>query len=127
MAFNLILLLILSQDQWQRKKQTKQEARNAKRAKLDPDSLKTAKDVMDENARKRKRAEEQMESDDGELGSEKPREGLARGRSKSKKQKKVGGAKEMQPVEAMSSNGMVDQRREVGQQKKVEMRAAKRE
>ncbi|KAK2770960.1 hypothetical protein FQN53_005277 [Emmonsiellopsis sp. PD_33] len=80
-------------DQWQRKKQTKEEARNAKRAKLDPDASKTAKDIMDENARKRKRGEEegQLDSDDGELGSEKPREGLNRGQTKSKKQKKAEG------------------------------------
>ncbi|KAI9375430.1 surfeit locus protein 6-domain-containing protein [Aspergillus egyptiacus] len=70
-------------DQWKRKKQTKEEAREAKRAKLDPDSAKTAKDVMDEKARKRKREEQQEEdaesSDDGELGSEAPKEGLKRG------------------------------------------------
>ncbi|OJD22010.1 hypothetical protein ACJ73_06651 [Blastomyces percursus] len=84
-------------DQWQRKKQTKEEARNAKRAKLDPNSSKTAKDVMDENARKRKRAEDEVEEaqpgsdsddDDGELGPEAPREGLVRGQNKQKKQKK---------------------------------------
>ena len=45
------------QDQWKRKKQTKEEARNAKRAKLDPENAKSAKDVMDEKALKRKREE----------------------------------------------------------------------
>ena len=43
------------QDQWQRKKQTKEQKRAAKKAKLDPANQKTAKDVMDENERKRKR------------------------------------------------------------------------
>jgi hypothetical protein len=43
------------QDQWQRKKQTKEQKRQAKRAKLDPANQKSAKDVMDENERKRKR------------------------------------------------------------------------
>ncbi|EEH08898.1 ribosome biogenesis protein Rrp14-C [Histoplasma capsulatum G186AR] len=85
-------------DQWQRKKQTKEEARNAKRAKLDPDTLKTAKDVMDENARKRKREEGEndealsdSDGDDsnGELGTETPMEGLIRGQNKSKKQRKA--------------------------------------
>ncbi|KAI4136134.1 MAG: hypothetical protein LQ347_000063 [Umbilicaria vellea] len=47
------------QDQWQRKKQTKEEARKAKFARLDPDNAKSAKDVMEENARKRKRQEGQ--------------------------------------------------------------------
>ncbi|KAI4715870.1 SURF6-domain-containing protein [Aureobasidium sp. EXF-10727] len=42
-------------DQWQRKKQTKEQKRQAKRAKLDPANQKSAKDVMDENERKRKR------------------------------------------------------------------------
>ncbi|KAI5285173.1 hypothetical protein KEM52_002569, partial [Ascosphaera acerosa] len=64
-AFNGLLSLIPAKyyygednsDQWQRKKQTKEQAKLAKRAKLDPDSQKTAKDVMDENARKRKREE----------------------------------------------------------------------
>jgi hypothetical protein len=123
-----ILLLICTQDQWQRKKQTKEEARNAKRAKLDPDALKTVKDVMDENARKRKRAEDdQLESDDGELGSEKPREGLTRGLRKSKKQKKAGNANDLQPPEARRSDGTVEQGKDIAPQKKVERSAAKRE
>ncbi|KAL2828747.1 surfeit locus protein 6-domain-containing protein [Aspergillus cavernicola] len=77
-------------EQWKRKKQTKEQARDAKRAKLDPDAAKTAKDVMDENARKRKREEQQdgaESSDGGELGSEVPKEGLKRGDALSKKQK----------------------------------------
>ncbi|KAL4881421.1 surfeit locus protein 6-domain-containing protein [Aspergillus karnatakaensis] len=79
-------------DQWKRKKQTKEEAREAKRAKLDPDSAKTAKDVMDEKARKRKREEQQDDaesSDDAELGSELPKEGLKRGDATTKKQKQT--------------------------------------
>lgn len=78
------------QDQWQRKKQTKEQAREAKRAKLDPEASKTAKDIMDENARKRKREDGTLEPDssDEELGSENPREGLSRG-DKMKKQKQA--------------------------------------
>lgn len=75
------------QDQWQRKKQTKEEARKAKRAKLDPDNAKSAKDVMDENARKRKREEEDGSGLDG-LGAEKPKEGLKVPATISKKPKK---------------------------------------
>ncbi|KAL3478240.1 surfeit locus protein 6-domain-containing protein [Aspergillus californicus] len=98
-AFNGLLSLIPAKfyyggddgdDQWQRKKQTKEQAREAKRAKLNPDSAKTAKDVMDEKARKRKREEQKdgaESSDDSELGSETPREGLKRGDVLSKKQK----------------------------------------
>ncbi|KAF7712557.1 Uncharacterized protein PECH_005070 [Penicillium ucsense] len=79
-----------SSDQWKRKKQTKEQAREAKRAKLDPESAKTAKDIMDEQARKRKREDGSLESDssDGELGSEVPGEGLKRG-EKIKKQKQT--------------------------------------
>ncbi|OGE58110.1 hypothetical protein PENARI_c001G12543 [Penicillium arizonense] len=78
-------------DQWQRKKQTKEQAREAKRAKLDPEAAKTAKDVMDENARKRKREDGTILSDssDGEMGTENPKEGLNRGNAKPKKQKSV--------------------------------------
>ncbi|KAJ6055978.1 hypothetical protein N7444_005076 [Penicillium canescens] len=78
-------------DQWQRKKQTKEQAREAKRAKLDPEAAKTAKDVMDENARKRKREDGTIQSDssDGEMGTENPKEGLNRGNAKPKKQKSV--------------------------------------
>ena len=62
------------QDQWCRKKQTKEEARIAKLAKLDPDNAKTAKDVMDENARKRKRDEVDDEEpfDLGDIDLEQP-------------------------------------------------------
>ena len=76
------------QNQWQRKKQTKEEARAAKLAKLDPDNAKSAKDVMDENARKRKRDEdgEMSEADRGE--TEKPMEGVRGTRPKVKKQRK---------------------------------------
>ncbi|KAH0367323.1 SURF6-domain-containing protein, partial [Aureobasidium melanogenum] len=55
-------------DQWQRKKQTKEQKRQAKRAKLDPANQKSAKDVMDENERKRKR-ELGIDDDDNEESS----------------------------------------------------------
>lgn len=75
------------QDQWQRKKQTKEEARNAKRAKLDPDNAKSAKDIMEENARKRKREEEDGSGLEG-IGAEQPKEGLKAVGTASKKQKR---------------------------------------
>lgn len=43
-------MLTVVQDQWQRKKQTAEQKRAAKMAKLDPDNWKSAKDVMDERA-----------------------------------------------------------------------------
>ncbi|PNS20716.1 Ribosomal RNA-processing protein 14 [Sphaceloma murrayae] len=42
-------------DQWQRKKQTKEEKKAARKAKLDPANRKSALDVMQENEKKRKR------------------------------------------------------------------------
>lgn len=83
------MLISYIQDQWQRKKQTKEEARRAKMAKLDPDSAKSAKDVLDERVLKRKR-EEAGETDDNQIGSgtEQPKEGLKRVGRDSKKQKR---------------------------------------
>ncbi|OAP65321.1 hypothetical protein AYL99_01293 [Fonsecaea erecta] len=62
-------------DQWKRKKQTPEQKRAAKMAKLDPDNWKSAKDIMDEReaaaALKRKRDTEEEEPD----GSPTPAEG----------------------------------------------------
>ncbi|CAN8104939.1 unnamed protein product [Discula destructiva] len=53
-------------NQWQRKKQTKEQARAAKRGKLDPDSAlnRNAKQVLDERARNKRKAKELDESED---------------------------------------------------------------
>ncbi|PKY04151.1 SURF6-domain-containing protein [Aspergillus campestris IBT 28561] len=114
-----------SQDQWQRKKQTKEEAREAKRAKLDPASSKTAKDIMDENARKRKREEKDgAQSDDAsegpeDLGSEAPKEGLKRGDVKQKKQK--------QTADASKSNEDAEARKKMREEKKEQKKASQKE
>lgn len=79
-------------DQWKQKKQTKAQAAEARRKKLDPDSdlNRSVKDVMDDQERKkRKRAEMNEGSEDEEwsdvdgIETEKPGEGL-----KKKKQKR---------------------------------------
>jgi len=114
-------------DQWQRKKQTKEQARNAKRAKLDPDSAKSAKEVMDENARKRKREEgNDTETSDGELGSELPREALKRRDTKLKKQKQ---SEVIEPADEKSGKTAqdIDERKKLKSEKKAQKRAAKRE
>ncbi|GAB7352624.1 hypothetical protein MBLNU459_g2998t2 [Dothideomycetes sp. NU459] len=71
------------QDQWQRKKQTKEQKRAAKRAKLDPENRKSAKDIMDENERKRKRElgissddEDDMSDPADDVELERPADGL---------------------------------------------------
>jgi len=61
-------------EQWNRKKQTKEEKRAAKKAKLDPANQKTALDVMKDRERKRKR-ELGMDDEDGKdesKGRQKP-------------------------------------------------------
>ncbi|KAJ6021030.1 hypothetical protein N7540_006534 [Penicillium herquei] len=134
-AFNGLLSLIPAKyyygddnsDQWQRKKQTKEQAREAKRAKLDPDSTttaKTAKDIMDENARKRKREDGTLESDssDDELGSEKPMEGLNRG-EKAKKQKQV---EKSDTVKSEAAEARKKQKEEKKEKKKAAQKEKKK-
>lgn len=60
------------QDQWQRKKQTKEQARAAKRSKLDPDSAlnRNAKEVLDERVRNKRKAQELEPSEDGSVRDE---------------------------------------------------------
>lgn len=73
------------QDQWKKKKQTKEEAKAAKRGKLDPDSElnRNAKEVMEERARNKRKLQEMEESSAEEsdieipgVEKEKPLEGL---------------------------------------------------
>ena len=123
------------QDQWKRKKQTKEQAREAKRAKLDPESAKSAKDIMDENARKRKREDGTLESDssDGELGSEVPGEGLIRGEKakKQKQQEKLDGFNTAKSEEAEARKKLkaekAAQKKAAQKEKKKAKEAAKKE
>lgn len=74
----ILEMLTSSQEEYRKKKQTPEERRAARLAKLNPENHKTAKDVMDENERKRKReleAEDQDASSDNE-NTEKPGEGM---------------------------------------------------
>lgn len=59
------------QDQWKRKKQTKEQAKAARRGRLDPDSElnRTAKEVLDERARKKRKAQE-LDVDDEESNAD---------------------------------------------------------
>jgi len=83
-------------DQWSRKKQTKEEAKEARRNKLDPNSElnKSVKEVMDEEARKKRKREQMPDgaaeddwSDVEGVEAEKPRQGMKQ--KMSKKQKKA--------------------------------------
>lgn len=101
---------------------------------MDPDSAKTAKDVMDENARKRKREEDEDSDSDSsvsELGSELPREGLKRGDYKKKPrqsdstEKAENAEKEGNTPTKLSQEA--EERRQLKAQKKAEKKAAQRE
>ncbi|KAJ2986199.1 hypothetical protein NUW58_g5142 [Xylaria curta] len=90
------------QDQWQRKKQTKAQAAEARRNKLDPDSAlnRSAKEVMEEQARK-KRKHNQMQGGDDEdwseiegIEAEKPRQGMKKKTTKETKKKQKQDAEE---------------------------------
>jgi hypothetical protein len=101
------MLTRVPQTQWQKKKkQSLEERQAAKRAKLDPASHKSAKDVMDENALKRKRELEGEASDpessdlDMDIEKEKPLEGI----KKAKKQK----TKAVEPVEDADADADAD-------------------
>ncbi|KAJ9667902.1 hypothetical protein H2201_002088 [Coniosporium apollinis] len=120
-------------DQWQRKKQTKEQKREAKRAKLDPANQKSAKDVMDENERKRKR---EMEGDDDVSdvdapGKEKPGEGLKGAGKKAKKQKlDDGSVKELNdqaPLDEAARKAAQAEKRKEKQQQKKEKKAKQQE
>lgn len=100
-----MLIFTLIQNQWQRKKQTKEEARAAKLAKLDPDNAKSAKDVMEESARKRKREEDGELSEVEGIVTEKPKEGLKDGKRKVKKQKREEKTNEADSLSAATRSG----------------------
>ncbi|KAL8801115.1 MAG: hypothetical protein Q9200_007044 [Gallowayella weberi] len=81
------------EDQWQRKKQTKEEARAAKSAKLDPENSKSAKDILDERAKDaQKRKRDDDDDDDGfemeDFTSEVPIQGSKKQKKEAKKQKR---------------------------------------
>ncbi|KAI9653703.1 MAG: surfeit locus protein [Alyxoria varia] len=73
-------------DQWKRKKQTKEEKRAAKKAKLAPGAYKSALEVHKENEKKRKREDDEGEEDgDHASDDEKPLQGLEPPRPSGKK------------------------------------------
>lgn len=120
-------------DQWKKKKQTKEQAAAARRAKLDPDSAKTAKDVMDERARKRK-LEEFEESDVEGVEKELPKQGLKRPQEKRvKKQKNSKDTEEshdQNPEQAKTSKleqkRLKQERKQQQKAKKIEQKKSKR-
>ncbi|KAF2635792.1 hypothetical protein P280DRAFT_461150 [Massarina eburnea CBS 473.64] len=139
-AFEGLMSLIPAQDyygkdesitstQWMKtKKQTKEERRAAKRAKLDPANHKSAKDVMDENARKRKRELEGGDDSselelDGE--KEKPREGMKVKKQKTAEESRVDAQKkkDAQTEKRKQKRERQNAQKEQNQQKQQEKKA----
>ncbi|KAI0409191.1 SURF6-domain-containing protein [Xylaria palmicola] len=90
-------------DQWQRKKQTKAQAAEARRNKLDPDSAlnRSAKEVMDEQAARKKRKHDQLQDGDDDdwseiegIAPETPRQGMRKKTAKEAKKKQKQEAEE---------------------------------
>ncbi|PBP20823.1 60S ribosome biogenesis protein Rrp14 [Diplocarpon rosae] len=118
-------------DQWKKKKQTKEQAAAARKAKLDPDSAKTAKDVMDERVRKRKLEElEELEESDAErLGRELPREGLKLAQDKKTKKQKTSnndGAIPSPEKSKAERKAFNEERNKIKQEKKAEKKKEKK-
>ncbi|KAI3318958.1 SURF6-domain-containing protein [Xylariaceae sp. AK1471] len=93
-------------DQWQRKKQTKAQAAEARRNKLDPDSAlnRSAKEVMDEQARKKRKREQMQDGDDDwseveGIETEQPRQGMKKKTAKDAKKKQKQDAEEAEFTE----------------------------
>ena len=121
--------LMYLQDQWQKKKQSKEEAKAAKYAKLDPANAKSAKDVMDERVRKRKREEDDASDIEG-IVPEKPKEGLKENKRMTKKQKKeemIGQSEYILPAAEPRDQGREQQGNPLNRVSKVEERREKRE
>jgi hypothetical protein len=92
------------QDQWKKKKQTKNQAAAARRAKLDPDSVKSAKDVMDELAKKRKLEEFEDQSDIEGVEKELPKQGLKTPQDKKAKKQKTSNNPDASQTQAEKQN-----------------------
>ncbi|KAI1108125.1 SURF6-domain-containing protein [Nemania sp. NC0429] len=97
-------------DQWQRKKQTKAQAAEARRNKLDPDSAlnRSAKEVMDDQARKKRKHNQMQDGDDDDddawsevegIEAEKPRQGMKKKTAKEAKKKQKQDAEEAEANE----------------------------
>jgi 60S ribosome biogenesis protein Rrp14 len=122
------ILKVCFQDQWKRKKQTPEQKRVAKMAKLDPANWKSAKDVMDERQaefRKRKREEDGELSDSPMIEPEKPKANQNLELPKVKKRKTVD--PNVEPSIDPSGEPKTQETEEERLQRKKELKAAKKE
>ncbi len=127
--FSQTCLISCLQDQWKKKKQTKEQAAVARRAKLDPDSARSAKDVMDERARKRKleELEEDDESDIEGVEKELPKQGMKQPQEKKMKKQKLSdipdGSKASTESISSVQKSTTEQKRQLKKEKKKEQKA----
>ncbi|KAM0427230.1 hypothetical protein ACHAPT_007660 [Fusarium lateritium] len=130
-------------NQWNKKKQTKQEAAAARRGKLDPDSElnRNAKEVMDERAKNKRKLREMQQEDDGDdedewedfdpvpgVDSEKPGEGLKTKASEGNKKQKLDDEVDTKAeAEATSSKlSRKEEKKAAKKEKKKEKKAEKK-
>ena len=117
------------QDQWQRKKQTKDQARAAKLAKLDPDNAKSAKDVLDEQAasdRKRKREEDEDGLEVEGIEPETPIMASTKKGKQSKKQKREENGASISPSQSKSKASGVNSNSQFDPETEKKAKAEKR-
>ncbi|XDG05325.1 hypothetical protein ABKA04_004940 [Annulohypoxylon sp. FPYF3050] len=120
-------------DQWKRKKQTKAEAAAARRNKLDPDSElnRSVKEVMDEQAQKKRKRDQMQDGDDDDwsdvdgVEAEKPGEGLKKKTLKDlkKKQKKS----EEEPPELSEKERRKEEKKAARKERKAERQLLREE
>ncbi|KAI0388879.1 SURF6-domain-containing protein [Xylariaceae sp. FL0594] len=115
-------------DQWQRKKQTKAQAAEARRNKLDPDSAlnRSAKEVMEEQARKKRKREEGEEdwSEVEGIQPETPRQGMKKKAAKEAKKKQK---QEAEEAELNEKERKKEEKKAARKERKAERRALREE
>ncbi|KAL6898799.1 SURF6 domain-containing protein [Trichoderma evansii] len=134
-------------DQWQREKQTKQEAAAARRAKLDPDSAlnRSAKEELEERAKSKRKLRQMEQEENGPeeedyepmvgVEAEKPLEGLKKQNPETPhKKSKTNGDAEAESDDEEEADGDADtanlsrreQKRAAKREKKAEKKAEKK-
>ncbi|KAH8888617.1 SURF6-domain-containing protein [Thozetella sp. PMI_491] len=123
-----------SNDNWRQKKQTKDEAKAARRGKLDPDSElnRNAKEVMDERARSKRKLQEMQEEDEGDwedeeegdIEWEKPGEGL---RKKPEQDESSPKKPRLSGANAVESRAVKEKRKAKQEKKRVKKEERKEE
>ncbi|KAK5168603.1 uncharacterized protein LTR77_005912 [Saxophila tyrrhenica] len=114
-------------EQWNRKKQTKEEKRAAKKAKLDPKNNKSALDVLREReaeALKRKRGEDNDGGDDEEGDSQ---SGKAQKRAKGEDDADAAEARRRQKVDKRKEKRQAKQEKKQAKQAKAEEKKARKQ